>query len=173
MISVIYDCLQRNLFIFANLQSYMIAKARREMILNDYMKKKALSQFLRCPENQIFRGEYGIHSYTYINIDYLILTPEEADAEARRQVWSFIHTFDYEFLCRYLPVELPQEKLANLLKQSCECCLQFIAALIPNYEQFLDAAIEKYGRAYFLCFADKTEYKVEYDGSEYVVYRLV
>lgn len=139
----------------------------------NHMHKKVLAKFLNCPVNKIFQGIYGYNSYTDIGIDYLVMTEEEANKEAKRHVWSFISSFDCDFLNNHLVMRIPEDKLADLLTKGCECCQLVIAAFIPNYERFLDEAILKYGREYFLCFEDKTEYRVTYRGKEYCVYRLV
>lgn len=137
------------------------------------MRKNALARFLNCPANQIFNGEYGTNSFTNLYEDYLVLSESEANEEAKKQVWSYIPTFDTDFLIKHLAKPIPKEEIKELLSNHCDNCLLIIASLIVDYEQFAQEAIEIYGRAYFICFKDKTEYKLKYGGKEYFIYRMI
>ncbi|GEM_PF-3836345 len=137
------------------------------------MRKKILAKFLNRPENKIFSGEYGCNSYNDITTNYLILTEEEANEEAQKHVWGLIHTFDIDFLMKYLGKQMTKEKVSELMSKHCDNCLLVMASLMPDYDLFAKEAIRKYGRAHFICFGDKTEYKVEYNGQLYLIYRMV
>ena len=136
------------------------------------MRKAALAYLLNLPVKRIFTSEYGCNSYTDLNTDYLVLTEEEANAEAKKQVWSFLHHFEPNFVNRHLSVKLPEHKLVKLLADPCENCLLIFIAFMDDYDLFMNEAIERYGRAYFLCYGDKKEYRVTFSGKEYCIYKL-
>ncbi|WP_347073336.1 hypothetical protein [Bacteroides thetaiotaomicron] len=137
------------------------------------MRRKILAKFLNRPVNKIFKGDFGCNSFDDLTANYIVLTEEEANEEAKRHVWNFIHTFDTDFLIKHLGKQFTEERVFELLSRRCDNCLWVMAELMPDYDSFAQEAVTKYGRAYFICFSDKTEYKMEYNGQYYFIYCMV
>lgn len=136
------------------------------------IRKAVLADFLHLPVKQIFTSEYGCNSYTDLSTDYLVLTEEEANAETKKQIWSFLNHFEPDFVNSHLKVKLPENELVKLLSDPCENCLLIFIAFMDDYDLFMNETIERYGRAYFLCYGDKKEYRVTFSGKEYCIYKL-
>jgi len=136
------------------------------------MRRYILARFLNCPAHRVQICEYGANIYRYNSIDYMILTQQEANEEAKRHIWSFLPSIDIDLIIRFLPPHISKDELSNLLINSCENCLLILSRLMPNYELFTEEAITKYGRSYFICFDHKEEYIIKHKEQDYYIYLL-
>lgn len=136
------------------------------------MRKKVLSEFLKCRKCQIQINEFN-DGYYYNGVDYAVYTEDEANQEAAKHVVSYIDTLDIDFIISHLPAEIDKVLLKGFLNSSCDNCLNLLALFIRDYKVFVSESICRYGRAYFICFENKTEYAIKYNGITYYIYRLI
>lgn len=136
------------------------------------MRKSALSKFLNCERSQVHINEYH-DGYCYDGVDYAIFTEEEANREAAKHVISCMPALDINFVVSHLLGKIDKIVLSQLLNNSCENCFNLVSLFIKDYDEFISESIDKYGRAYFICLEDKTEYAISYNGVTYYIYKLI
>jgi len=104
--------------------------------------------------------------------DWLILSDEEADAEAvesvRRDVWAFVPSF----LVSYLPEGVTVDVVETLQQAKYEDAAPAILAMLgQRFEEFASDAIEADGRGHFLSSWDGCEHEFEHGGRTWYAYR--
>ena len=117
-------------------------------------------------------GEYN-NSYYCNGIDYLVLTENEANNEVRKHILDNIPLLNSDFVNRHLIVKVESKILEPILNNWCENCMKLLVLFINDYNEFINEAINIYGRGYFIGFNDKNEYKIKYKGVIYYIYRLI
>lgn len=125
-------------------------------------KKEALEMFLgEEVENlcdNIFESESGE--------EYMVLTDDEADIEVenriRESLWAFNADFILKHMSAYRNTTAKQDKdiifaLEQMQRTLCETANELVYALIEDYEQFVEDAIEIDGRGHFISMYDGEE----------------
>lgn len=127
-------------------------------------KKEALEMFLdekkevKYLYDNIFESESGA--------EYMVLTDDEADVEAenniRGSLWAFDANFILEHMSAYRNTTTNQDKdiisaLEQMQRTLCETANELVYALIGDYEQFVEDAIEADGRGHFISIYDGEE----------------
>lgn len=153
-------------------------------------KIKALAKFLGINESNIKTGDCdsfivgydrqvagaGVGEYVWRpdGSEYLVLTDDEADREAKGEIIETLWAFNSEFILNCCGLDSSESVVGALRAmqgKSCEGCNDFIRALINGtcgVDKFVQEAIESDGREHFLAIYDDTEN--EQDG--YFIYRI-
>ena len=153
-------------------------------------KIKALATFLGIDENrikagdcdsfnigsdrQIIGGGIGEYSWKPDGREYLVLTDNEADERAKQEILATLWAFGAKFIldcCGLDSSESIVESLQDMQGRSCECCNDFIRALIEGtcgIDIFVNLAIESDGREHLIATYDGEENEQD----EYFIYRV-
>ena len=121
---------------------------------------------------------YGLTVLVYKEEEYAIGTDEEADAAVKEYIRNNIWAFNTAFILEYcdLPLEL-EEAIKTFQETKCEGANDALLALIEkcgcgDFDEFVEEAVMVDGRGHFLSTYDGEEYKVEYNGKMYYIYRI-
>ena len=126
--------------------------------------EQALANFLECDveeaKQQIEDG------------DYLVLTDEEADEQAKESIIDYLLAFKAGFILSECGLDLSgEESLKEMQGSTCEGAQDFIYSLIDKtcgIDSFVESAISADGRGHFLASYDSEENAV----GEYYIYRI-
>lgn len=104
--------------------------------------------------------------------EYLVLTDEEADAQAKDYILDSVWAFKKSFLDAHSDTisELDDKSFAHI-QELCEGANKMILAMIDDKDHFVDDAILSDGRGNFLSGYDGEENEIESDGTWYFIYR--
>ena len=130
--------------------------------------RHALDEHDAEPEEVAYRDNL----YEIGNREYLVLTDEEADDEARENILRDLWAFRADFLLGHLPEGMTTEALQAIQEKLCEAATEPIRAMIKDLDHFVDDAIAADGRGHFLAGYDGEEAEVEIDGTDFYVYRV-
>ena len=126
-------------------------------------KEKALALYLGVDENEIEENTWGAYGIKGDGGEYLVLTDEEADEEAKKEIKESLWAFNAIFIlneCNMENYNKVEKSLTAMQKACCEDCNDFILALIEGscgLDKFVDDAIDTDGRGHFIS---------SYDGEE-------
>jgi len=137
------------------------------------MRKRVLSNLLKCEYTHIYVNGEDINSYRHNGVHYLVLTEKEANNEAKRQILNYIPLLNADLINKHLKAEVNKKSLEPILNKWCENCLELLVLFINDYNEFINEAINIYGRGYFIGFNDKNEYQIKYKDVIYYIYRLI
>ena len=125
-------------------------------------KIKALADFLG--ESVETLRDNGNNCYQVVDgMEYLVLTDEEADEQARTDIEDSLWAFNAEFILKSCGLDSGSnviESLRKMQEDSCEGCNDFIRALIEGtcgIDAFVEEAILADGRGHFLSTYDGEE----------------
>ena len=133
-------------------------------------KEKALAEFLDVEENEVKENSRGTYETGNGN-EYMVLTDDEADEEAYKEIEDSLWAFNAEFIIEMCGLNSGVESLRTMQKNSCEDCNDFIEAMIEGtcgMECFVESAIESDGRGHFISYYDGEEN----EQGEYFIYRV-
>lgn len=125
-------------------------------------KKEALECFLGEEVENICDNTFESES----GEEYMVLTDEEADNEVensiRESLWAFNADFILEHTAAYKHTSGEHDRdiilaLQKMQETLCETANELVYALIEDYEQFVDDAIEADGRGHFISMYDGEE----------------
>lgn len=129
-------------------------------------KIEALAKYLECDIEDIKENDY---CFTYRKQEYLVLTDEEADEEAKEYILDTVWAFNKSFLDAHSEaIAEIDDKTFEVIQERCESSNKAILAMIDDKEWFVEDAISSDGRGHFLS---------SYDGEEneqngYYIYRI-
>ena len=138
-------------------------------------KEKALALYLDVDENEIEENTWGTYGIKGDGGEYLVLTDEEADEEAKKEIKNSLWAFKAEFILQECGMSLNHDVENSLIAMQsacCEDCNDFILALIEGtcgIDKFADDAIGFDGRGHFISEYDGEEVDAE---GEYYIYRI-
>ena len=138
-------------------------------------KEKALALYLGVDENEIEENTWGAYGIKGDGGEYLVLTDEEADEEAKKEIKESLWAFNAIFIlneCNMENYNKVEKSLTAMQKACCEDCNDFILALIEGscgLDKFVDDAIGFDGRGHFISGYDGEEVDAE---GEYYIYRV-
>ena len=145
-------------------------------------RMQALKQFLNLDleetkELELFCDEKTIH---YGDQEYLILTDEEADEEAKNSIKNSLWAFNADFIIRHCKnydemdsyeYDAAIESLREAQANQCENLNGLVFALIDNISEFIADAICEDGRGHFVSYYDGREYEEKVNDTWYYIYR--
>ena len=110
--------------------------------------------------------------FTDGSAEWLVLTDEEADEQAKAYIADSLWAFNSSFIREQagLPYEA-EEMIAGFCEAKCEGANETIAVLI-DLDSFTEAAISSDGRGHFLSSYDGDEHEVDVFGNTVYIYRL-
>ena len=129
-------------------------------------KKEALIEFLKnedeeeIKEKEITTATYNENIFYYYNQEYLVLTDEEAEEEAKKEIKNTLWAFNSDFIIEHSKIEYNNrvcEILRNIQSELCEGCQEFIEALVEDFDEFCEDALDADGRGHFLSYYDGAE----------------
>ncbi len=94
------------------------------------------------------------------NQEYLVLTDEEADEEAREQIINDLWAFETGFILNHSNIDYNNrtyEAIKTMQHKLCEDAQPIIEAIINNIDEFCEDAISCDGRGHFLSWYDGNE----------------
>ena len=129
-------------------------------------KKEALIEFLKneyqeeIKEEEVTTATYNKNIFCFYDKEFLILTDEEAEEEAKKEIKFTLWAFNSDFIIEHSKIEYSDrvcEILRNMQSELCEGCQEFIEALIEDFDEFCEDAIQADGRGHFLSYYDGAE----------------
>ena len=129
-------------------------------------KIEALKEFLKNEYKEEIKAEeittatYNTSIFYYYNQEYLVLTDEEAEEEAKKEIKNTLWAFNSDFIIEHSKIEYNQrvvEILRKMQGELCEDCQEFIEALIKDLDEFCEDALDADGRGHFLSYYDGAE----------------
>ena len=138
-------------------------------------KEKALALYLDVDENEIEENTCGTYGIKGDGGEYLLLTDEEADEEAKKEIKESLWAFSAIFIlneCNMENSNKVENSLIAMQNACCEGCNDFILALIEGscgLDKFVDDAIGFDGRGHFISEYNGEEVDAE---GEYYIYRI-
>jgi hypothetical protein len=104
--------------------------------------------------------------------DYLVLTDDEADEQAKNYILDTVWAFNKSFLdCHSEAISEIDEKTFAKLQEGCESINKAILAMIDDKAYFVEEAISADGRGHFLSFYDGEENEQKFNKIYYFIYR--
>ena len=138
-------------------------------------KEKALAMYLDVDEKEITKSPWNTYGIKNESEEYLVLTEDEADKEAKAEIKESLWAFKAEFILQECGMDISnkvENSLIAMQKACCEDCNDFILALIEGscgLDKFVDDAIGFDGRGHFISEYDGEEVDAE---GEYYIYRV-
>lgn len=142
------------------------------------MKKQALAKFLEVAENEITL-EFDV--FQHGSEEYLVLTEEEAEEEVKEEIKNSLWAFNADFIIRHCrnykemttwEYNSAIESLQEAQKTQCESLNGLAYALIDNFDEFVEDAINADGRGHFIAFYDGIEHEQKIDDEWFYIYRI-
>jgi hypothetical protein len=147
---------------------------------SDEERIQALAQFLGIDPGEIEESAYGggYGDWPFFDTpdgEYMVLTDEEADKEARTDIEELLWAFNTEFIINYTPLEQSGnvvDAIRKMQEQLSEDANPIMAALVgDNIDQLVEDAIAADGRGHFLNTYDDEENEANINGTWYFIYR--
>ena len=136
-------------------------------------KAIALLRFLGREALDFEQASYDDNVWESGNIEYMVLTDEEADEKATDYIKDSLWAFNPSFLSNYC--DLP-ETIFTALQPQCESANEAILALVDRdeygIESFVEDAISCDGRGRFMSSYDGNEEEVKINNTYYYIYRI-
>jgi hypothetical protein len=121
---------------------------------------KSLAKHLGCEVGDITESTYGENSFDAEGGEYFVLTDNEADELAEREIRESIWAFNADFVASHTKNGLSDEcieAIKEIQGRLCEGASPVIEALIEDMDHFISDAISSDGRGHFIS---------RYDGEE-------
>lgn len=108
--------------------------------------------------------------------EFLVLTDDEAEEKAREEIRQSLWAFNPDFILRHTKAyenttEYEDEAIIEALKEVqsriCESANELVYALINDFDEFCEDAIDEDGRGHFLSYYDGKEY----ESDNFYIYR--
>lgn len=137
---------------------------KRFLISEDYIEE---SEELTYQEDNCFDTSVG---------EFLVLTDDEADEKAREEIRQLLWAFNPDFILRHTKAyenttnyedEAIIEALKEVQSRICEGANELVYALINDFDEFCEDAIDEDGRGHFLSYYDGKEY----ESDNFYIYR--
>ena len=104
--------------------------------------------------------------------EYLVLTDEEADEQAKTEIknnlWAFVPKFIIEHMAGVRYSESLEDAISQMQANLCENANDIVAAMVDDVEEFCDDAIVADGRGHFIAWYDGKEIETE----NFFIYRI-
>lgn len=134
-------------------------------------KIKALAEFLGINESEIKVSEYNNNFFETSESEYLVLTEEEANESVKDEVLQTVWTFNTDFILDHSTIkewtDRTERAFAKMQEELCEDANEIVLAVIEDFDEFVEDAIDAEGRGYFLSLYDGEEN----ESGEYYIYR--
>jgi hypothetical protein len=130
----------------------------------------ALAKYLGCEIDDISLSRYEDNAFEARGGEYLVLTDNEADERAHREIKDSLWAFRAEFIASHSTNGWSDECVKSLQKMQnelCESANPIIEALIKDMDHFVSDAISSDGRGYFISRYDGEEN----EEGEFYIYR--
>jgi hypothetical protein len=124
----------------------------------------------------IHLGEYDFEEVeSYIDMDYLVYTDEEADEAVREYIEETVWAFTPSFLQAHTGVS--SDIIKEIQNSKLDCPNEVLIAMIKDFDHFVDDAIACDGRGHFLAQYDHEENFVTFQNGlfedvTYFIYRV-
>lgn len=132
--------------------------ALREFLMSEgYIKES--EELTYEVEDNCFSTSFG---------EYLVLTDDEADEKAKEEIRQSLWAFNPEFILKHTKAyenttDYEDEAIIEALKEVqgriCESANELVYALINDFGEFCEDAIDEDGRGHFLSYYDGKEYE--------------
>lgn len=138
---------------------------KRFLINEDYIKES--EEFTYQEENSCFDTSFG---------EFLVLTDDEAEEKTREEIRQSLWAFNPDFILRHTKAyenttDYEDEAIIEALKEVqgriCESANELVYALINDFDEFCEDAIDSDGRGHFLSYYDGEEH----ESGDYYIYR--
>ncbi len=132
-------------------------------------KIESLAKFLETDTDEITQG-YNENIFEYGNQEYLVLTKEEADNAVKDNIEESVWAFNANFILDHTSIEWNariEKSLKRMQEELSEDANELLKAMISDFDEFVEDAIESDGRGHFLAGYDGEENEQD----EYFIYR--
>lgn len=140
--------------------------ALREFLMSEgYIKES--EELTYEVEDNCFSTSFG---------EYLVLTDDEAEEKAKEEIRQTLWAFNPEFILKHTKAyenttnyedEAIIEALKEVQSRICESANELVYALINDFDEFCEDAIDADGRGHFLSYYDGKEY----ESDNFYIYR--
>jgi len=130
----------------------------------------ALAKHLGCGIDEVSTSRYDDETFEACGGEYLVLTDDEADERAEREIKESLWAFRAEFIASHSTNGWSDECVKSLEKMQgelCESANPIIEALIKDMDHFISDAISADGRGHFISRYDSEEN----EEGEFYIYR--
>lgn len=127
-------------------------------------KIKTLAEHLDCEANEIEQG-HDNSTFELGDMEYLVLTDEEADERAKEYIEQTVWAFSSWFLSQHTDID---EEIIQHLQDKCEGANEPLLRSITDFDAFVDEAIGIDGRGHFMSSYDGYEHEL----NELFIYRV-
>lgn len=131
-------------------------------------KINTLANYLECEEEEITQSEYNKNLFEYGREEYLVLTDEEADEEVKNYIEESVWAFNASFILDHAGIDWNnriEKSLQKIQGELCESANELLKAIIKDFDEFVQDAIEADGRGHFLAGYDGEEIE---EGEHYI-----
>jgi predicted glycosyltransferase len=127
-------------------------------------------------QEENFLEDYDVSKYDDAifesgNVQFLVVTQEEAKDMAQDYIYESIWAFNPEFLINHMPRGVTIETIQKL-QELYEGCNDSLKSMITDLDDFVEDAISSDGVARFLNTYDDQEWEYKIGDEYYYVYRL-
>jgi hypothetical protein len=123
----------------------------------------ALAKHLQCDISDISKASYGDNVYEADGDEYLVLTDNEANELAAKNIKESLWAFNAEFISSHTKHGFDDSQIAAIKEMQgrlCESANSIIEALIVDLDHFIADAVSSDGRGHFIASYDSNEYEV-------------
>lgn len=101
------------------------------------MKKQLLADHIGCDVSMIRESNDKKNLFQYEKSDYLILTCDEANEEAKKQINDSLWSLEAALIRKYLKTEISIEIIEHVQTEMCANCTFLLLSLIEDLNVFL------------------------------------
>lgn len=132
---------------------------------NEINLKVKLAEHLDCDIEDIWQG-YDESTFESGDMEYLVLTDEEADERAKEHIEQTVWAFSAWFLSDHTNID---KEIIQHLQDKCEGANELLLRSIIDFDAFVDEAVSIDGRGHFLASYDGHEHDLD---NNLFLYRL-
>lgn len=140
-------------------------------------KINALANYLGVEVEEINQG-YDKNTFEYGNQEYKVFTEEEADKAVEEYISESVWAFNANFILDHTDINWNnriEKSIQKMQQELCEDVNELLKAMIKDFDDFVQDAIEADGRGHFLSSYDGQENEEildgEYGDEYYYIYR--
>lgn len=138
-------------------------------------KIEALAEFLDVESEEIEQTTYDENTFTYGSQEYMVLNDEEADKKTEEYIRESLWAFNANFILNHSKIEdcglEVLKAFEEMQEKLCESANELVYALIEDFDDFVQDAIDADGRGHFISQYDGEENEVKVNNEWLYIYR--
>jgi predicted house-cleaning noncanonical NTP pyrophosphatase (MazG superfamily) len=117
---------------------------------------------------------YEMIENDYVGSEFTVMTEEEREKAVRDYIKESAWAFNTNFIIDHSNIEYNnriEKSLKKMQEELCEDANEIILALINDFDEFVEDAVNSDGYGHFLSQYDGEESEIEINGTLYFIYR--